>query len=248
MATLTGQQFVSAQNRLVVQAIQDLRRVWRRIEGWDALRKRQELEGHWRVLTSIYGEAAAALAADRFEELTGLPARMADPLPEEQVDARLRWAVTPLFGGAGDEAALANLASAAGDLIKRPGRRTMIESAARHNLRYARVPVGDTCAFCLMLGSRGAIYHSDKSAGMMDDWHPKCNCQIEPVATDRDLDRLSKEYGYDPEALYDRYRTAADAAGYGPGGKPLSLTNPADGPTSDLRAVMKELRAQQGIH
>lgn len=44
--------------------------------------------------------------------------------------------------------------------------------------KWARVPVGDTCAFCLMLASQGAWYVSEKSAlgDSAGHYHDGCNC------------------------------------------------------------------------
>lgn len=48
---------------------------------------------------------------------------------------------------------------------------------------YARVPVGDTCAFCIMLASRGFVYASKRSATYTKEgekYHPNCNCVAVP--------------------------------------------------------------------
>ena len=44
--------------------------------------------------------------------------------------------------------------------------------------RWARVPVGETCAWCLMLASQGAWYLSEESAlrGEAGRYHDDCNC------------------------------------------------------------------------
>ena len=44
--------------------------------------------------------------------------------------------------------------------------------------RWARVPVGDTCAWCMMLASNGAWYVSEKTAlgKTSDHYHANCNC------------------------------------------------------------------------
>ena len=50
-------------------------------------------------------------------------------------------------------------------------------------LGYARVPVGDTCAFCIMLASRGFVYASERSASQTrlgNKYHPNCNCTVVP--------------------------------------------------------------------
>ena len=64
---------------------------------------------------------------------------------------------------------------AARDTIKRNARRD-------RNARWARVPDGEACDFCKMLGSRGFVYHSEAKAETResdgDKYHPFCNCQI----------------------------------------------------------------------
>lgn len=64
--------------------------------------------------------------------------------------------------------------------------------------RYARVPDGGACDFCIMLGSRGFVYHSEDKAGgdrfhgtSMDSYHPFCNCQI-AVCFDPYMDEYRK--------------------------------------------------------
>lgn len=47
-----------------------------------------------------------------------------------------------------------------------------------YGARWARVPVGETCAWCLMLASNGAWYHSEESAlgAEPDHYHRHCDC------------------------------------------------------------------------
>ena len=59
--------------------------------------------------------------------------------------------------------------------------------------RFARVPTGvETCEFCLMLASRGYVYHSAISAGALDHWHANCRCRVVSSWGD-------KVDGYDPD-------------------------------------------------
>lgn len=81
--------------------------------------------------------------------------------------------------------------------------------------RYARVPSGsETCEFCLMLASRGPVYHSADSAGEGNHFHANCDCRIVPVwdshreVTDAGgvIRRGGTQIeGYDPDAYYERY-------------------------------------------
>lgn len=60
---------------------------------------------------------------------------------------------------------------------------TMLANAKRDKkgARFARVPTGkETCAFCLMLATRGAVYWSRKSAGEFNHFHRNCDCKVVP--------------------------------------------------------------------
>lgn len=61
---------------------------------------------------------------------------------------------------------------------------TIIANVGRDRDRgamFARVPTGfETCAFCLMLASRGAVYHSRKTAGEWGRFHRGCDCKVVP--------------------------------------------------------------------
>lgn len=80
--------------------------------------------------------------------------------------------------------------------------------------RWARVPVGDTCAWCLMMASNGTWYLSEKSAifdEFGDKYHPNCNCVAVYYADGEDISGYSGIYRY-KEMYYDadnRRRAAA---------------------------------------
>ena len=51
--------------------------------------------------------------------------------------------------------------------------------------RFARIPTGiATRTFCLMLVSRGAVYHTRKSAGEFKHFHWGCDCKVVPSFED----------------------------------------------------------------
>ena len=51
--------------------------------------------------------------------------------------------------------------------------------------RFARIPTGiETRTFCLMLVSRGAVYHTRKSAGEFKHFHWGCDCKVVPSFED----------------------------------------------------------------
>ena len=70
---------------------------------------------------------------------------------------------------------------------------------------FARVPTGtETCTFCLMLASRGAVYHSRKTAGEWRHFHRGCDCKVVPsFESDPDAELVQ---GVKPRELYARYK------------------------------------------
>ncbi len=70
----------------------------------------------------------------------------------------------------------------------------------KKGVRFARVPTGrETCTFCIMLASRGAVYHTRKSAGEFKHFHRHCDCKVVPGFED-DPDAELVE-GYKPKEL-----------------------------------------------
>lgn len=91
--------------------------------------------------------------------------------------------------------------------VENGGRRTALNAVRGETRRvgFARVATGrETCAFCLMLVSRGPVYKSELKAGakhegaaeileqgndfsdeeldeLMTRWHPGCDCKVVPV-------------------------------------------------------------------
>lgn len=65
------------------------------------------------------------------------------------------------------------------------GRRSMLANVLNDERLpgWARVdPRPPSCAFCLMLISRGVVYRSRETAGGSNRWHIGCTCQAVPVA------------------------------------------------------------------
>jgi hypothetical protein len=211
-----------ANQALAKLAQRDLMGFWYGLGTDDPVKLKLALLEFMPDLIATYGSAAAGLAADRYDELradsiaTGaFRAALADPLPDEQVQAVTRWALGPAFAEKQDlGAALTMLTDASQRLVRQQARNTVALNVERDpfGASYARVPKGKTtCAFCLMLASRGAVYGSKKSAETIRNsgkhYHTKCDCEAEPVWSGDDLARLKQDAGYDPDALYDIYAT-----------------------------------------
>lgn len=195
-----------------------------------------QIEAFTADLVAVYGDAAALAAADWYDELrdaAGVPgrfrARMADPAPAGQAAAVARWAAGPLFGAEPNpDQALEHLSGGVQRLVLQPARQTIADSVDQDpaDARWARVPSGaTTCAFCLVLASRGFAYHSRESAGDERKFHSFCDCQIVP-----DWGSDPRLEGYDPDSLLETYLAARRAAGSG-----------------QPSAILAELRRTEGI-
>ena len=175
-----------------------------------------------------YGSASATVAADVFDaimEEVGADAREAlvtgwwDEAHEYQkASERVRSAATLMFEKGNDEAfqrAIENyVAKAVGFVAHKVISDNVVRNHQEHpGMRYARVPTGaETCDFCLMLASRGFVYHSiDSAGGGGNHYHHSCDCLAIPgfdthYAGWSRRGSLSTEIeGYDPDALYERY-------------------------------------------
>lgn len=101
----------------------------------------------------------------------------------EKSDAVARYQAKKLAKG-GDAA----FAKACGEYAKNDALRSLNETIIANvgrdrdkGARFARVPSGaETCTFCLMLASRGAVYHSRKTAGEFKHFHRNCDCKVVP--------------------------------------------------------------------
>ena len=71
---------------------------------------------------------------------------------------------------------------------------------SKEGVRFARIPAGtETCTFCLMLASRGAVYYSRKTAGDFKHFHRRCDCKVVPgFKADPDAELVE---GYRPKEL-----------------------------------------------
>lgn len=94
---------------------------------------------------------------------------------------------------------------AANDAMKSVNK-TILKNVSRDKnkgVKFARVTSGrNTCAFCLMLAGRGAVYDSRKSAGEFDHWHRHCTCKVVPCLSGNQYEVLVE--GHDPKKIENR--------------------------------------------
>ena len=195
-----------ALNRVSGQARANLRSMLATVDADDRPRLAEVLTTVYPQILAEYGTAAASLGADMAEswaEDLGIRPRlgMARPITPEQARAVSNWALKqPNWQN--------SLSLMTDRLVKQPYRETIQGTAHASNVAWARVPSGDeTCAFCMMAASRGAVYRTSGTAGADRDWHGDCNCGVVMVRDESDYPE-----GYDPGAYFEVYSAGRSIA------------------------------------
>ena len=162
---------------------------------------------------STFADASGKVSCNFFEDhIKGFKPTEIPPVPK-YIKSRMyehieQYAKTHDLG---DDEFMRLLAEDVGCEVYHHANRTTKHNAAKNSIRYARVPFGNSCAFCLMLASRGFAYHSATTAGEdKGHYHAHCRCKI--VAGKKD----TKIGDYNPEELSQRMQQIA---------KELDITN-----------------------
>jgi len=214
--------------RLSDAAQADWQYVWDSLRASDRVVVGRAMAQGWMWVLQRYGDMAATLAADYFEvqalDLGVKPKVVLAPgMDESRAVPRLGWAIST-------QESVANSLGLLDELVRQPYRSTFQDSAWKSGAGWARVPSGaTTCAFCLMLASRGAVYGSEQLASLGvkgKKYHGHCDCTPTLVRGPQDFPE-----GYDPTGLYDQYDAARREAGSG-----------------DPKAILAALRQQQGTN
>ncbi|MEV4783983.1 hypothetical protein AB0K53_00765 [Streptomyces tuirus] len=167
------------------------------------------------ALVARYSEASATLGADFYDgerEAAGVPGTftvpLADPPPDEQVDASMRWATKDVWDRDPDvataaqlepldvrlDAAMSKAEGAVDRLVLNGGRETVLQAVARdpQAVAWARGAALGCCSFCALMSSRGATYRTAGTAGREANerfegdtgqakFHNWCRCVVVPV-------------------------------------------------------------------
>lgn len=169
-----------------------------------------------------YDDIAAVFAAEWYDhraQKSGVALDQAITMTTyepESVDAVARYQAKKLAKG-GD----AEFAKACGEYARNDAFRSLNETIIANvgrdkdrGARFARVPTGfETCTFCLMLASRGAVYHTRRSAGEWKHFHRGCDCKVVP-SFERDPYAEVVE-GVKPRELQELYKQFREIDGYG---------------------------------
>lgn len=157
----------------------------------------QSLQSH----IGVSNQQAATLAADWYDKLMkqdGLklaPAELADAVPDEVITKAAHYQAGKLVEG--DTEAFVDACT---DLLEHSMKRALIDTVAKNvgrdkkrGIHFQRVPMGgETCAFCIMLASRGDVYHTRFTAGEMNHYHSHCRCKVVPVVDGKQGEYLEK--------------------------------------------------------
>jgi hypothetical protein len=165
-------------------------------------------------LVTVYRNASSTVASAYYnsarteEQIAGnFAARLADPVPEEQLVSSLyvtgQVAARDALGSGQSpvqarQIALTRVSGAVSRHVLNGGRETILGSVQgdAKALGWARITDGNPCAFCMTLASRGAVYKTEETASF--EAHDHCGCAAMAVWT-RDttipnLDRWQKTY------------------------------------------------------
>ena len=167
-----------------------------------------------------YGDQAARAAADRYDataEDLGHDVPLAE-MDNDFTDDEIWGQVGRAYKASKTSADfIRNVANFAYDKTYNAARKTTARNADRdfyRGMRYARIPTGrETCGWCVMLASRGFVYHSKEKAGdyggRFNYFHDRCDCRVEAG------DENSTVAGYDPDWYLKVYGDAREACGSG---------------------------------
>lgn len=178
-----------------------------------------------------FGMAALSVGLATMDETCGEP--LADVLPQviektaEGAEGSARYWAKFLDGtDEGFERFLAGVCAKTRRDVEHMADRGVSKAAAAANrggrgkgrgIRFARVPRGPSCGFCIMLASRGFVYATRETAGEFARFHDRCDCRVVAGRAGTTVE------GYDPDGLYDRYLRCAKAVN---GGRPGSGSGP----------------------
>ena len=153
------------------------------------------------ALVDKYGEGSAELACQMYDamaEAAGLTLPAAEPAAPAAY-GELAKAVN------GTKHSPALLQSAVSRLVKQAGADTTLKNAIRDGAEFAWIPHGDTCAFCLMLASRGWQKAGKRTLknGHAEHIHANCDCEYAVR-----FNASTTVAGYDPEQYLAAYKGA----------------------------------------
>lgn len=160
-------------------------------------------------IATKYGEAAAELTAQMYDAVALADGRILEaafPAETATYDEVARTVVGTIKVTADTEAIGASVAR----LVKMAGVDTTMQNALRDGAEWAWIPRGMTCAFCIMLASRGWTPASRDAikGGHAEHIHANCDCTYAIR-----FDSSSNVAGYAPDEYREMYDSADGRTG-----------------------------------
>ena len=154
------------------------------------------------ALATKYGEGAAAAACEMYDVVATVS--QANVPPAVPAKTATYGEVAKTVNGVLKQSPDI-IPGAIGRLVKTAGVDTTMQNAIRDGAYWAWIPRGDTCAFCIMLASRGWQRASAKALkdGHAEHIHANCDCTY-AIRFGNDL----YVQGYDPDKYLQMYDSA----------------------------------------
>ena len=173
------------------------------IDFTDWARAAEQLRGVITEIVEYFGLASSDLGAQWYEYCRSLGVgrgytAIVGEVSRYSVRSDVNASIDKLFNGEiSEQELLSQLAGVVTNQVQKQARDTILGNlnedylAAKKSgnkkladsIGYARVTVGDSCAFCIMLASRGFVYTSEYSATKTKlgyKYHENCNCTAVP--------------------------------------------------------------------
>lgn len=155
-------------------------------------------------LVTKYGEASASLSALMYDQIAEAEGQIIPPaVPAETAD--IGEVAKNIRGAEKFSKNVEYLSGVVGRMVKQAGADTTLQNALRDGAKFAWIPSGDTCAFCLTLASRGWQTASKRAikGGHAEHIHSNCDCTY-TISFEDD----PKVEGYNPDYYKDLYYNA----------------------------------------
>lgn len=160
----------------------------------------QELIEYAYAIASRYGEASATLACEMYDATARVQGAR---VPAAEPAQTATYSETGIAVNGAKLRGEAIVPQAVERLVKMAGQDTLLQNSLRDGAEFAWVPMGDTCAFCITLASRGWQRASKKAIknGHAEHIHANCDCSYAIR-----FDGKSTVSGYDPDEHLQKYR------------------------------------------
>ena len=158
-------------------AAEKIKKLVSKMPDWTDEKYRDALIEYAYGVSTRYGEAAAELACEMYDDMVTVSGKNFPPAVPANT-AEYGDVAKAVNGIAKQSNNIEMLAAAIGRQVKMAGVDTTMQNALRDGAEWAWIPHGDTCAFCLTLASRG-WQRASKNAlknGHAEHIHANCDC------------------------------------------------------------------------